>query len=64
MTLEQIKQAIEDGKNVHWANSAYDVILDNLGQYLIRCNSNQHCIGLTHQDGVTMNGSERQFYVA
>ena len=63
MTLEQIKQAIDDGKTVHWSNDLYTVIKDRLGQYLIICTSNDHCIGLTWKDGVTMNGQPEQFYV-
>ena len=63
MNLEQIKQAIARGDKVHWTNSAYDVILDNVGQYLIHCNLNDSCIGLTWRDGVTMNGSEDEFYL-
>ena len=30
MTLEEIKQAIEDGKKVYWASEAYDVIKDSI----------------------------------
>jgi len=63
MNLEQIKQAIARGDTVHWSNSAYDVICDKLGQYLICCNQNESCIGLTWRDGVTMNGSEDEFYL-
>ena len=63
MNLEQIKQAIARGDKVHWSNSAYDVICDKLGQYLIRCNLNDSCIGLTWRDGVTMNGDEDEFYL-
>jgi hypothetical protein len=62
MTLEQIKQAIAAGVPVHWSNSAYDVILDSVGQYLIRCNLNDSYIGLTWRDGVTMNGKEEDFF--
>jgi len=64
MTLEEIKQAIDDGKTVHWANPGYVVVKDSLGQYLIKFTSNGHCIGLTWQDGVTVNGKPEQFFVA
>ena len=46
MTINEIKQAIKDGKNVYWSNTAYEVIKDNIGQYLIHCTINGHCIGL------------------
>lgn len=63
MNLEQIKQAIENNERVFWKNLAYDVIKDSVGQYLIRCNLNGSCIGLTWRDGVTMNGREADFFV-
>jgi hypothetical protein len=62
MTLAEIKEALAEGKKVYWANKAYDVIQDKCGQYLIVCNLNQHCIGLTWRDGVTMNGKEEEFF--
>jgi hypothetical protein len=62
MNLEQIKHAIAQGNKVHWSNSAYDVIVDSVGQYLIKCNLNDSCIGLTWRDGVTMNGKEDDFF--
>jgi hypothetical protein len=63
MNLNEIKQAIADGKTVHWSNEGYTVILDSVPQYLIR-HSNGSCIGLTWADGVTLNGREDQFYIA
>jgi hypothetical protein len=63
MNLEQIKQAVAQGYPVHWSNTAYEVILDNVGQYLIRCSLNDSCIGLTWLDGVTMNGEEEEFFL-
>ena len=63
MNLQEIKDAIAQGKKVHWSNRAYDVIKDKIGQYLIVCNLNDYCIGLTWQDGVTMNGKEEDFFI-
>lgn len=62
MTLTEIKAAIAAGKRVHWKSSAYDVVCDAIGQYLIVCNLNDHAIGLTWRDGVTMNGKPGDFY--
>jgi hypothetical protein len=62
MNLAEIQQAVRDGKIVHWSNTNYSVIVDKIGQWLIKCTSG-HCIGLTWQDGVTLNGKESQFYV-
>jgi len=64
MTLSEIKTAIAEGKKVYWGNEGYEVILDGIGQYLIYCEDTQYCIGLTHMDGVTMNGKEEDFFIA
>ena len=61
MQLSEIKQAIKDGKKVFWSTTAYEVIKDAKGQYLIK-HGNGHCIGLTWSDGVTMNGKESEFF--
>jgi hypothetical protein len=62
MTLEEIKTAIDSGKRVHWASTNYNVIRDDVGQYLIVCVSNSYCIGLTWKDGKTLNGKESEFF--
>ena len=60
--LEQIKKAIAEGKKVYWASSLYQVIKDDINQYLIKCSSNGNYIGLTWQDGKTLNGKESEFF--
>ena len=77
MTLEEIKQAIEDGRTVCWASTMYEV---NKGitichhydcghpakstpYYIIICIQNQNVIGLTHRDEITMNGKEEDFFI-
>jgi len=62
MTLAQIKMAIAKGQKVYWSNYSYEVVKDNLSKYLIRCKGNNHCVGLTWLDGVTMNGDESDFF--
>lgn len=64
MNLQEIKTAVDAGKRVHWANAGYSVIRDSLGQYLIVYGLNGFTIGLTHRDGVTLNGDEEQFFIA
>lgn len=67
MTLDQIKAATLAGDCVCWKNSAYRVICDTLGQWLIVYRfggRNANAIGLTARDGVTLNGAESDFYVA
>ena len=63
MTLDQIKSAVSSGVPVHWKQSNYQVMVDNLGQWHIVCSNNNHCIGLTWQDGITLNNPE-DFYTA
>lgn len=64
MNLQEIKAAVESGKTVHWSNSLYVVVKDRIGQWFVKCTSNNHHIGLTHTDGVTMNGKPEEFYIA
>ena len=69
MTLEQIKEALKNGKRVFWCNHNYEVIADPLGggrvQYLIHSKCNDNYIGLTWTDGVTMNcNSEDEFFIS
>lgn len=63
MTLQEIKAAVRAGKVVHWSNSLYTVIVDSVGQWLIACDGGSNT-GLTHRDGVTLNGEPHEFYVA
>jgi len=62
MTLKDIKEAVEAGKTVNWSNSSYQVIKDDKGQFLI-AHDNGSAIGLTHQDDVTLNGKESDFFI-
>lgn len=64
MTLEEIKTAVDNGESVYWATENYRIIKDKLNQYLIHSQSNDYYIGLTWQDGVTMNGEPEQFFKA
>lgn len=72
MTLNEIKTAVRNGKEVNWATSTYEVINpiksptfnENEEQWLIRCKANASCIGLTHRDNITMNGKESEFFIA
>jgi len=66
MTLNEIKTAIDEGKKVFWSNTAYRVIKDSIGQYLIGYNiggRNENYIGLTWRDGVTVNGKPEEFFI-
>jgi hypothetical protein len=62
MTLTEIKAAVESGRKVYWCNKNYEVVKDDLGRFLVWCLCNNSYIGLTWRDGVTLNGSEDQFF--
>ena len=65
MTLDEIKAAVLAGKTVQWISSNYVVKYhDKSKQFNIVCLSNNHCIGLTYCDGVTMNGKPEEFYLS
>lgn len=64
MNLHEIKEAVLAGKTVHWSNALYTVIYSEpIDEFLIKCSSNDTCIGLTWKDEVTMNGKEEDFYL-
>jgi hypothetical protein len=63
MTLEEIKTNVNNGINVYWKNKGYKVIKDKYNQYLIVYYPNNHAIGLTWNDGITMNGNEEDFFI-
>lgn len=63
MTVSEIKSAVDAGKQVFWSNLNYRVIKDQIGQYLIHSQCNNHYIGLTWRDGETLNGKEEEFFI-
>ena len=62
MNISEIKNAVDGGLVVNWANGAYIVIRDRLGRYLIKCIHNSDCIGLTNLAGDKLNGNECDFF--
>lgn len=63
MTLDEIKSAVDKGLKVHQTHEGYQVIKSKFGEYLITYKYNEWCIGLTWRDGVTLNGTEDQFFI-
>lgn len=64
MNVQQIKSAVLSGKKVFLDNNLYSVICsEKTQQWLIVCAANGHCIGLTHRDGVTLNGNPEAFFI-
>lgn len=64
MTIEDIRAAVKSGKTVHWVNRGYVVVMDRIGQFLIKFIPNGHCIGLTNLAGDTLNGKPEDFFVS
>ena len=62
MTLKEIKDAVAAGKTVCWSQDNYIVENWKNGLHIV-CQNNKSAIGLTHQDGVTINGNEEDFYI-
>lgn len=63
MTLQEIKNAIDQGLKVHWSHDGYQVVKAG-DRYLIKYLDNDSCISLTWSDNVTLNGNESQFFIA
>jgi len=62
MNAQEIKQAVDNGHTVCWGNDGYRVIKTN-GVYLI-WHHDGHAIGLTHRDGISLNGKESEFFIS
>ena len=60
---QDIRDAVDAGKQVRWEHDGYHVTKTKWGEYLIVCQSNQHAIGLTWSDGTTLNGKLQDFYI-
>tara|TARA_R110000772_G_scaffold35637_4_gene85801 strand:+ start:20518 stop:21030 length:513 start_codon:yes stop_codon:yes gene_type:complete len=63
MNLQEIEKAVLNGRTVNWKNANYKVIHDPKTGFLIKSENNENYIGLTWQDGKTMNGEEKDFYL-
>ena len=62
MTLNEIKNAVNQGKQVRWVSDIYHV--KKIGNdFIIHCIVNDSVIGLTWNDKKTLNGKENDFYV-
>lgn len=62
MTLQEIKNAVDNGLTVCWSNNGYQVVKWTNGYHIVYKPSG-NAIGLTWKDGITMNGSQEEFYI-
>ena len=63
MDLQTIKVAVLNGHTFYWSTSAYVVKYNERGGFNILYMPYGNCIGLTHKDGVTLNGKESEFFM-
>lgn len=61
MTVDEIKQRVEAGDTVYWANTGYSVVKGKY-DWLVVFKYNDSATGLTHRDGVTLNYHSRKFF--
>jgi len=50
MSLDEVKQAVRDGKLVNWHHRGYDVVLDSLDRFLVVCRDNGYTTHLHPDD--------------
>ena len=63
MTLEEIKEATNDGVTVYWKSDIYKVIKDKNKEYLVVCTLNDNVIGLQNKKTGELIGSKQDFYI-
>lgn len=63
MTYEEIKQAVNEGKNVYWRNKCYKVMKSIGNEYFIVFGANLNMIGL-YTEKYGLNGKEDEFFIA
>ena len=62
-SLSEIKEAVRQGKNVHWSNDNYKVFYDNkLDEFYVLSQSNNNMVGLTSKSG-KLTHNINDFYV-
>lgn len=64
MTRQEFIKAMDQGKKVHWHNRGYICYRDKGGEYLKTFTPNGHTIGIFHRDGVGMNITLADCYIA
>ncbi len=67
LTAQDIRDAVDAGKRVTWANDRDEVVRSAKGRtpadYYIKDIYGGSVIGLTWSDGVTLNGTPEQFTI-
>ena len=61
-TFKKIKNLVDDGIQIYWANNDYTVIKDSIGQYLVKYHLDNSVIGLADKQGNILNTYQNYFY--
>ena len=61
MKAKEIKNAVDQGLTVYYKDFTYTVVKSN-NDYFIKASTGR-MIGLTWEDGTTLNGKESDFFV-
>ncbi len=62
MTLAEIKEAVNKNIEVYYKSSNYVITRSGDEYYIMSLGGDEHTIGLTWMDGITMNGKEEDFF--
>ena len=60
MTYNEIKQAVFEGKQVHWCNSVY-IVVEKDGMLYTKCLINNHMLPLIYNG--EMQEDEKDFFI-
>lgn len=60
---ETLKKAVDEGKRVYYLNENYQVVKDQTGQYLIKCNFNNAISSVFWADNETLNGKPEDYKI-
>ena len=62
MKAKNIRKQVELGNTVHWKNSNYQVIKDNIGQWLLHSKCNDWYFGIFDKNG-QLDKNDTGYYV-
>lgn len=64
-SVDEIKEMVLAGTKVFYQSQSYEVrYWPKNDSFVVVCTHNGHAIGLTWQDGVTLNGKLEDFFIA
>ena len=64
MTRQELIDAMDQGKTVHWHNKGYICYRNDGGEYLNTFTPTKNTIGIFHRDGIGMNIKPEDCFIA